>query len=74
MLKICLPEVLLCNFLQCEKFQKHRVMHSGFLHVPHQIPVHLFGILFAHISDHDPLQAKQDLLGFLLLSSVVGIS
>ena len=49
-------------------------MHNGFLHVPHQIPVHLFGILFARISDHDPLQAKQGLLGFLLLPSVLGIS
>ena len=77
MLKISFPKVLLCSFHQCEKFQNMGVMHSVFfffLHVPHQIPVHLFGVLFAHISDHDPLQAKQGLLGFLLLPSVLGIS
>ena len=72
MLKISLPEVLLCSFLQCEKL--YGVMHNGILYVPHQIPVHLFGILFAHISDHDPLQGMQGMLGFLLLPSVLGIS
>ena len=74
MLKISLPEVLLCSFLQCEKCQNMELGTMVFLHVPHQIPVHLFGILFACISDHDPLQAKQGLLGFLLLPSVLGIS
>ena len=74
MLKITLLEVLLSSFLLCEKSQNMGVMHNGFLHVPHQIPVQLFGILFTHISDHDPLQAKQGLLGFLLLPSDLGIS
>ena len=56
------------------KILKHGVMDSGFLHIPHQIPVNLCGILFALISDHDLLQAKQGLLGFHLLPSFLGIS
>ena len=62
------------KFSSVWKILKHGVMHSGFLHFLHQIPVHLLGILSAHISDHDPLQAKHGLLGFLLLPSVFGIS
>ena len=53
---------------------KQGVAHETFLQVAHHIrEQHLGNILFL-ISDHDPLHAKQGLLGFLFVPSFLGIS
>ena len=47
---------------------------QNFFKVPHHILEQRFGSILFLMSVHDPLHAKQGLLGFLLVPSFLGIS
>ena len=56
------------------KILKQGVAHKTFLQFAHHICEQCLGNILFLISDHDPLHAKQGLLGFLFVPSFLGIS